>query len=115
MFIYSHFYDINARREAANTSKMFEAAVSQYVTDRASFANIIDLRNKEIQEWSIKYNNLVENHNLLVHYLPNLFQKEAMKQIIEGNYAPDVIETLKEYYDWIKQLKYNDTERKLTK
>ena len=117
IFTYSHFFDVNVNKQAAVNMNMLETALQKYVANEKQLQTA--LTNKDIAYYELKnvHDKLVEMHNMTVHYLPNIYQKEAMRQIINGEVEqhPECIDTLKEYYDWIKQLKYNDTEKPLEK
>ena len=110
IFTYSHFFDMK-------NNKLVETTLQAYVNNQKHLQDAIIAKDMAYGDLSKKYVELTKMQNTTVQYLPNIYQKEAMRQIINGEdeQHPECIDVLKEYYEWIKQLKYNDTEKPLNK
>lgn len=110
VFTYSHFFDINANKSTAATMNVMETAVAQYADNISSLQKSIQTRDDNYKELNKAYNELVKMQNLTVKYLPNAIEKEAMRQIVEGENLSEGIKILKGYYDWVKTIKYKEND-----
>lgn len=107
--IYIHFVDKNANKQSATTLSMMDQAMKKYVENERNLNDAIKRRDDSIFEWQKSYNELVKSHNMIGKYLPNAIQKEAMRKFVDGEADDHDKETVKEYIEWIKTLKYEDT------
>lgn len=110
LFAYSHFFDINNNKSTAATIGLMDTAVKQYAENITALQKGIAIRDENYAKLCEKYDEIVKMHNLAVKYLPNVIEKEAMSKIIEGGDISESVKVLKGYYDWVKQIKYNDTD-----
>ena len=89
---------------------VMETAVAQYAENISSLQKSIQTRDDNYKELNKAYNELVKMQNLTVKYLPNAIEKEAMRQIVEGENLSEGIKILKGYYDWVKTIKYKEND-----
>ncbi len=107
-YIYSHFFDINTNKANGATIDMLNGAVQNFVMEKERFQKILDSREKTISDLQNDCNELVKKFNTLAMFLPNSTQKEAMRQIVNGEDNESSIEILSEYLEQLKTIKYND-------
>lgn len=109
VFIYAHFFDINANKENACVISMMEESVKQYVENTRVLNKRIEDTNELLMKKHEECNRITEMYNTVVHHLPNVTQKKSMRELVSKSPEDDEnARTVNEYLNWLSLIKYDD-------
>lgn len=107
--IYSRFFDLNANKESACVISMMEESVKQYVENTRVLNKKLEDTNDLLMKKHEELNKLTTMYNTLVHHLPNIVQKTAMKDLVSRQPEDDeCARIVDEYLSWLSLIKYDD-------
>lgn len=107
--IYARFFDLNANKESACVISMMEESVKQYVENTRVLNKRVEDLDELVKKKYDECNKLTTMYNTVVHHLPNIVQKTAMKDLVSRQPEDDdCARIVDEYLNWLSLIKYDD-------